>query len=389
MPQVSRKIRILFFIPGLSEGGAEKVLRNLVNHMNQDQFDITVHTMERYEPEKYLKQGIRYKAVNPCSSKLGKRLFSCWFRLCAEFKLAYRFFLRDNYDIEVAYLETAATKVIAQSTNKKAVKIAWVHCDLSRKEGIQEIADKVKKQYRNFHKIVCVSQGVRRGFEKLFGSQFDTVVLPNVIDEEEILAKSREAIPGRLGQDKVRLIALGRLSYQKNYSCLLQVCARLREAGYSFELNILGEGPQREKLEEEIASFGLNDLVFLRGFIGNPYAWLSRSDILVCSSRYEGLSTVVQEALILHKPVVTTPCAGMKELLGESEYGMIVPDSEEGLYQGLRRMITSPDLRDSYSRKAEERAGSLTKKRAVQTTQDFFIAALREEEALGRESWAR
>ena len=121
--KTEKRIRILFFIPGLSEGGAEKVLRNLVNNMDQSKFDITVQTLDPYDPGQYLAPGIHYKAINRRKTGWGRKLFSYWFRLCAEFKLAYRFFVKGDYDIEVAYLETIATKIIAQSVNRKAVKL--------------------------------------------------------------------------------------------------------------------------------------------------------------------------------------------------------------------------------------------------------------------------
>ena len=162
-------IKILFFIPGLSEGGAEKVLCNLVNNMDQTKFNITVQTLDNCDSEKYLVSGIRYKAINRCKTRWGRKLFSYWFRLCAEFKLAYKFFVKDDYDIEIAYLETLATKIIAQSADKKAVKIAWVHCDLSQKEGIQETAPKMKRQYKKYNKIICVSEDVQKGFRQIFG----------------------------------------------------------------------------------------------------------------------------------------------------------------------------------------------------------------------------
>lgn len=151
-------------------------------------------------------------------NRIGKKIFSYWFRLCAELKLAYRLFVKDDYDIEVAYLETAATKIIAQSTNKKAVKLAWVHCDLSKKEGMRRSAEKVKKQYSKYDKIICVSRDVETGFRKIFGNDFDTAVLPNVIDEKEIIRKAAEPLydyEGLPGQ--MNLLAVGRLTKQKKF----------------------------------------------------------------------------------------------------------------------------------------------------------------------------
>ncbi len=365
-------IKILFFIPGLSEGGAEKVLRNLVNNMDQSKFDLTVQTIDQCVSSEFLVNGIRYKAINRCKSELGKKIFSYWFRICAQLKLAYRFFVKDDYDIEVAYLETVATKIIAQSNNFRAKKVAWVHCDLARKEGIREVSAKVKKQYNQFDHIVCVSEDVRTGFHELFGPGFDTSVLPNVIDDDEIRAKSDEVIQYEMEKNKIQMVALGRLAPQKNFAYLIDTCRKLKDANCSFCLNILGEGPEREKLERQILSLGLEENVILRGFFKNPYPWVKRADIVVCSSAYEGISTVIQEAMFLHKPVVTTPCTGMTELLGDSEYGMVVDNSNDGLLKGLYQMINSEELRSHYSQKAVERSKMLAKTAAVKLTQNFF-----------------
>lgn len=366
-------IKILFFSQGLSAGGAEKVLCNLVNNMDQKKFDITVQTIDKYDPRQYLDEGIHYKVVNHCKTALGKRLFSYWFRLCAELKLAYRFFVKDNYDIEVAYLETGSTKIIAQSTNKKAAKIAWVHCDLSQKEGVDTAVDKIKKQYRQYDKIVCVSEDVKRGFYKLFGTDFDIEVLYNVIDEEEIFVKAEQSIEWHRDPDEMQLLAVGRLAPQKNFSYLIDTCKRLRLDGYQFHLNILGEGPERENLEKQIQTLGLEDTVTLRGFTNNPYPWMKQSDIIVCSSKYEGISTVVQEALILGKTVITTPCAGMAELLGASEFGVIAEDSDVGLYNCLKSMIESSDLVLKYQKLSAKRGTQLKKTQVLNNTQRMFL----------------
>lgn len=369
-------IKILFFISGLSEGGAEKVLCSLVNNMDQDKFHITVQTIDEYDPERFLAKGIRYKAINKYKTKIGRKIFSYLFRLCAELKLAYRFFVKDDYDIEVAYLETIPTKVISQSTNKKAKKLAWVHCDLSMKEGIQTVRDKLRTQYEQFDKIVCVSEDVRREFHKLIGSDLDTVVLPNVIDDKEILAKASDSVQWYREADKVQLIALGRLTRQKNFSRLIKTCGRLKDAGCRFCLNILGEGPERPELEKQITNLKLDDFVLLRGFVRNPYPWIKQADVVVCSSDYEGISTVIQEALILCKPIVTTSCTGMKELLGESEYGMIVDRSEDGLYRGLYQMITDEAKRHIFSKKAKERSALFRKSKVIDITERFFASVL-------------
>lgn len=365
-------IKILFLIPDLSGGGAEKVLCNLVNNMDQSKFDITVQTIDEYNPQKFLVEGIRYKAINRCKTTLGQRLFSYCFRLCAELKLAYPLFIKGNYDIEIAYLETIATKIISQSTNKKAAKLAWVHCDLSKKERIEDSIDKLQKQYQAFDKIVCVSQDAQLGFRKLFGKEFDTVVLSNVIDEAEIFKKAEEPIEWHCDSNKKQLLAVGRLTKEKNFAYLIDTCARLRDAGYRFCLTILGEGPERGRLEQRIQDLHLTDMVELKGFCQNPYPYIKNADLVVCSSLYEGLSTVVIESLILGTAVVTTPCSGMKELLGESEYGLIADDSKDGLYYSIMALLESEELRLKYTEKAKLRGTYSAKDRILRETEALF-----------------
>lgn len=369
-------IKLLFFIEGLSGGGAEKVLRNLVNNMEQSKFDITVQTINQENPEEYLVPGIHYKAINKCRTAIGRKLFSYWFRFCAELKLAYPLFVKGDYDIEIAYLETVATKIIAQSTNYKAAKLAWVHCDLSQKEGMVVAKNKLRKQYQVYDKIICVSQDVQMGFRKLFGNTFDTLVLNNVIDEEEIFRKAEEKVEWDCISGQKRLLAIGRLTHQKNFSHLLNTCAKLRDSEYQIQLIILGEGPDRENLERQIQKLQLEEIVELKGFCTNPYPYIKNADIVVCSSFYEGISTVVQEALILGKPVVTTPCTGMVELLGNSQYGLISENTQDGLYHSLAKFLNSDLLLSEYTEKAKKRGCYFSKRRVIKETEEIFESVL-------------
>lgn len=363
-------IRILFFMDTLNEGGAEKVLRTLVNNMDQREFDITVHTLNQVEPGEYLVPGIRYKAVNRCKTAWGKKLFSYWLRLCAELKWLYPLYIKDDYDIETAYLECGPTKILAGSTNKKAKKLAWVHCDLRKKEGIAQQTERMKKHYQAYDGVIAVSESVKDGFIELFGNSLKVQVLYNVNDETDIQEKARALEMPK--SELVHLVAVGRLTNQKGFDRLIEACARLKNNKYSFDLIVLGEGPERTNLEALIRHNNLEETVKLQGFETNPYPYIQAADMVVCSSRYEGFSTVVTEALILGKAVVTTPCSGMDELLGESKYGLITEDSVEGIYQGMKKLLDDPQLRETYARAAAERGKAFSKERTVACTEQFF-----------------
>lgn len=366
-------IKILFFIDGITGGGAEKVLRTLVNNMDQSKFDITVQTLEKSDPAQYLTPGIRYKAINRCKTAFGKKLFHYWVRLCAELNWLYPLYIKDDYDIEVAYLECGPTKILAGSTNKKAKKLAWLHCDLE-KRGMDD-PERAKSWYDRFDGVVCVSEIVKRSFHKVIGSSTDARVLHNVNDEVEILNKSVAFEVSK--PESVTFLTVGRLSYEKGNDRLLEACKMLNDAGYTFNLWLVGDGLERDALMGQATSYGMESHVKFWGFQENPYPYMQAADVIVTPSRYEGFSTVVTEALILGKPVVTTPCSGMDELLGDSEFGLITEDSVEGIYRGMKRMLEDAELREHYARKAAIRGKDFSKEKLVKQTEQFFEELLK------------
>lgn len=366
-------IKILFFIDGITGGGAEKVLRTLVNNMDQGKFDITVQTLEEVDPKQYLAPGIRYKAINGCKTAFGKKLFHYWVRLCAELKWLYPLYIKDDYDIEVAYLECAPTKILSGSTNQKAKKIAWLHCDLE-KRGMDD-PEKARVWYDRYDKVVCVSETVKRSFHKVIGSSTDTCILYNVNDETDILRKATAFEASK--PEPVTFLTVGRLSHEKGNDRLLEACKMLKDAGHAFKIWLVGDGPEREKLMKRASDLGLNEQVSFLGFQANPYPYMKSADVIVTPSRYEGFSTVVTEAMILGKPVVTTPCSGMDELLGDNEFGLITEDSVDGIYQGMVRMLEDPELRMHYAQKASIRGKDFSKDKLVKQTEQFFEELLK------------
>lgn len=362
-------IKILFFIETLSGGGAEKVLIDLVNHMDQSLFDITVQTLWPAEAAEKLNKGIRYRHVYSSNSRPNRYRM----RLESSLGLIYRLSIKDNYDIECAYLEMGSTKILASSTNKKAKKIAWVHCDLMKAvSNPQDFAKKNASRYAKFDRIVCVSNGIKQSFDKLFGNRFHSVVLNNVIDDEVILKRAREDAPDFQRTGVPVVMAVGRLSVPKNYYRLLKAHEQILNDGINHQLWIIGEGPERSGLERYITEHALQNTVHMPGFRENPYAYMSRADVIVCSSSYEGYSTAITEAVILGKPIVTTDCYGMREILGDSEFGMITENTDAGFYSGLKAMLDNAELRNTFSNHAAERRIVFSAQKLTHGTEQFI-----------------
>lgn len=362
-------IKILFFIETLIGGGAEKVLRDLVNHMDQSKFDITVQTVFPCDASKYLVPGIRYKSMYVSDNKVNHLRY----RAEAESGLAYRLHIRDDYDIECAYLEMGATKIMAASTNKKAKKLAWVHCDLTKAVADpQAYAAKTAPWYAKFDQVVCVSRSVKERFDELFQNRFDSTVLYNVIDDVAVREKALMPLSDGAEKRRFTVLSVGRFSPPKKFMRLLLAHKRLLDEGLEHDLWILGDGPEREELERYVAENGLTGSVWMPGFIENPYPFMHEANLLACSSVYEGYSTFMTEGVILGKPIVTTDVSGMRELLGDSEYGLIVENDDEAFYQGVKRMLTCVDLRSGYEARAAERGMTFSALSITKKTEDAF-----------------
>lgn len=366
-------IRILFFIETLTGGGAEKVLRELVNHMDQTRFDITVQTVWPCDASKYLVPGIRYKSMFPSENKANRLRY----RAEAESGLAYRLHVKDDYDIECAYLEMGSTKVLSSSTNKKAKKLAWVHCDLQNANADPKaFAKKTAPWYEKMDQVVCVSQTVRESFDKLFQHRFDSTVLYNVVDDASIREKALLPLPERAKKRRFTVLSVGRLTPPKKFMRLLQAHKQLLDEGVAHDLWILGDGAERPMLEQFVTENSLNDSVWMPGFIENPYPFIRETDLLACSSVFEGYSTFMTEGVILGRPIVTTDVSGMRELLGDSEYGLIVENNDDAFINGLRRMLLDNAMRERYAECAAARGKAFSAAVLTRNTERYFAALL-------------
>lgn len=367
-------IKILFFNETLENGGAEKVLRNLVNNMDQTKFDITVQTVWPCHGEKYLANGIKYKSMYPDRGAASRMRY----RVEAATGLAYKLHIKDDYDIECAYLECGATKILSASTNRKAKKLAWVHCDFMKKSNDpQAFAESTRDYYSKYDCVVCVAESVRESFETLFGDTVKTAVLHNTVDDEEIRNKALQPLSEDCIKSKLTVLAVGTMYEPKNFMRLLKAHKQLLDENVEHDLWIIGEGPDRAMLEAYVAENRLQDSVYMPGFQDNPYPFINAADVLVCSSNYEGFSTFMTEGMIIGKPVVTTECSGMREILGDSEYGLITENDDDAFLNGLREMLTNHKLREEYGIKAAERGKCFSTESLVAETETFLMEVLK------------
>lgn len=364
--------KILFLIPTLMHGGAEKVLVNLVNNLDQEKYDITLYSIfDGGVNKQFLNKNIQYqskfKKVFRGNSQLMKLLAP---------KVLYNYFIKEEYDILVSYLEGPAARIISGCANPKTKKIAWIHSDTLTESlasvGFRNFAE-AKKLYNQFDHIVGVSKNVVNSFKKTLQPSVPLHVLYNVNETEKIRLLARESVPYQFPENILNICSVGKISSNKGFDRLLDVHYQLMKEGFPHQINIMGIGEDQAQLEKRVKELGLEDSFKLLGFHKNPYQYMSKCDLYVCASYREGFSTAVTEALIVGLPVVSTNCSGAHELLGENnEYGIVTENSTEGLYKGLKDMISNPERLAHYTNQSKLRGSFFSTENTVQATDEFF-----------------
>ena len=356
--------KILIFVDSLNAGGVTKVLLDLLENINREKYDITVMTL--YNQGVYINEVKRYAKYTYCfnipdsndhslKAELYRKYWGGMLRLPESFM--YKWFVKEKYDIEIAFMHGWSTKFISGSNNKKSKKIAWVHADLvtwNRVDGVFKNLEHHKRAYSKFDEVLCVSQTVKEGVEKKYNVK-NARVLYNPINREKILKLSNEKIDDIKLSSKFRLISVGRLSEQKGYDRLLRVFKKLKSDGLDIELILVVNGDKYNELNEYIVENKLEKDVTLLGFKENPYKYVRASDLFVCSSISEGFSLVIGEAMAIGIPVVSVDCPGPNEVLDFGKYGELVNNNEGDLYNGIKEMINNKVLYEKYKNKANER----------------------------------
>lgn len=365
--------KILFLITNLAHGGAERVLVNLANNLDKEKYEVTVQTIfDNGVNKQYLSSNIKYRTVfhkNFHGIKYITALLPA--------PILHKLFIKEEYDYEVAYLEGPPAKIISGCGNEKSKKIAWIHIELNDQneftEGFRNYKDAVRC-YQNFDRIVCVSETVKQQFKKISGITDQLEVKYNTNETGKIIKLAEEKCDDIVfGDDIPTICSVAKIEYTKGYDRLLEVHKRLLEDGYRHRIYVIGIGTEKEKLSKRVKELKLDDSFKFIGFRENPYKYMKNCDLYVCSSRREGFSTAVTEALVVGTPVVSTNCSGAKELLGDNnEYGIVVDNTTEGIYEGLKSILKNPLLLKHYTQKAIERGKNFSREKTVVAVEDMF-----------------
>jgi glycosyltransferase involved in cell wall biosynthesis len=348
------RLRVLFSIPNLSGGGAERIATDVAIGLPRDRFDVTLFVHER-------RGSFVGQVEDQVRVVFGNK--TAYSRLHLPGLLVKTTRLAADADVIVGANEGRASflSLLAAEMRRKPF-VAWLHSNWIEFGKLVSWRQHLSLRcYNRANAVVAVSNGVGAAFStlvKLDPGKLRTIY--NAVRGDQIKAMAKEPLSDEHARlfEKKTVVAAGRLAYEKNYELLIRSHALMLNRGLAHELVILGEGPLRQELLTLAKELHVDGSVHLLGFQKNPFAYMARATVFTLTSKFEGFALVLAEALFTGAPVVSVACPfGPPEILGEGRYGVLVPLDDPGkLADALERVLTQTDERDRLVRAALDRS---------------------------------
>lgn len=349
--------KIIFGITGLTLGGAERVLVDIANNLC-DRYDITIFTIyAKGELEKQLDSRVKLKSLYSVSYlelPTIKRKILAPLKILFFKNYIYKKYIKNDYDVEISFLEGPITRLFSVK-NKSTRKITWIHNDISKvfgkgfKSKLKRYID--KKVYCKYADLIFVSKENLNNFNEIYNTkklkEIPKKVIYNYIDAKRVIEKSNEEENIDFNEDKINFVSVARLVEQKAIDRLIKVHKRLIEKyGDNHNFWIIGDGPERERLENLVKKYDVEKSFFLMGKKENPYPYIRKADYFCLLSKFEGYGMVLEEAKILNKPIIITDTAAREAVDGYNNK-CILENTEDGIFIGLAEILENKKIENT------------------------------------------
>lgn len=246
-----------------------------------------------------------------------------------------------KYKAAISFLEGLPTCFVAENVEAEK-KISFIHTDY-KAAGFNSNFDRGFFEKMNY--IVSVSEKCVSSLSMVFPEMKDKFsVIHNIISPRLIKEMAMQSSGFADNFNGTRLLTVGRLEYPKGYDIAINALLLMKKDNLNVRWYCIGEGPDREKLERLLMDNNLEkDFVFL-GTTTNPYPYILECDIYIQPSRWEGKSIALDEAKVLHKPIVVTNFPSVKDQFKDEFNGVIVPITAEGIFNGVKKLLNDVSL---------------------------------------------
>ena len=373
---MNRKIKILLIISSLGQGGAQRVITYIASYLRKDKYEISIVLYEK--KGEYLVEIPKHIRIYDFQKRTPWDFFRLIFstrNLIKEAKpdivLSFLFYTNIVTGLAVLFLKKSF-KIIFSERNYPPEYLRRIHFGWIKK-------CLMKFTYRKADLIIPNSNLTKVALEKIFYVQSAKIkTIYNPIDLEKVVGKSHEEVthPFFEGKHSQVIISVGRLAGQKRFDRLLRVFSLVKNQNENVCLIIIGEGNQRTVLCELAVKLNIHESVEFVGFKENPYAWISKSDIFVLSSDYEGFPNVLLEAMACETPIVSTDClSGPREIITNGKNGILVPTlDDEGMATAVNTLLNDKEQREKFSNEGFKKVEEFTIGKIIPQYEELFVS---------------
>ena len=374
-----KKKKIAFVANCCIVGGVETALINLLNVFDTEKYDVTLYTNFAGNPvigripdnircidlDEYNIKRVYNKAMDRHDYFTALKLIKNYalFRVTKDFynKTAWLYrhisFNDEHYDCVILYKYGISTIALAKKSFTTSKKAVWAHGDMPY------FSNNYLNVICTFDHCFCVSEYIREYFLQHCPSMKEkTEIFHNILNANEIIKKAQEPVAEIGICGKTTIVTVGRLGQDKGQIVIPETASLLKKSGIDFTWYIVGDGPVRDDIEQEIQKRHMENNICLLGTKESPYPYMNACSIYVQTSTSEGWCLTTQEARILHKPCVVTDIPVMHEQFTDGVNGIISKGTDAAaLYDGIMRLLSSQELRERIvnNLKAEPQDGAV------------------------------
>jgi len=335
------KKKILFLFAHLHKGGMQRAVSNITKALG-DEYELHVAYFGTENPDYYY-NAVMHDLNIPGS--LNNSLFDKLKKYFNKLSALRSFVNKNRFDSVVSFGESANLLNLLSKHNSKKILSVRVAINEGLGTGFYASISKIliKVFYKKADLIVAVSKELEKECKKIVNNKVPVTYIPNMYPIDEIREKANQGLPDEFKflENKKYIINVGSLCYQKGQDLLIKAYSKLENIKNTYNLVLVGRGPDKEKLIKLVNELNLNDKVVFINFQNNPYPFIKHAEIFVLSSRYEGFPNVLIEAMICGVPVVSFDCpTGPNEIIDDGVDGVLVSNMDKNqLYYSIQNIL--------------------------------------------------